>query len=196
MSTPQRLPWTAGAMAVLAAGLAPACARESTSVAAPAAPPAANLPTLTAAAPPTARVGATLKAPIAIFPDRLTWGDHPAMLTPGAKMAVIEGDPSSPGALFAVRLKLPPNYKIMPHWHPTDEHVTVLTGSLLVGHGDAFAREAMTELPAGGFGALPASHHHFASSGNTETIIQVHAVGPLEFNYIDPADDPRSLRTK
>jgi quercetin dioxygenase-like cupin family protein len=158
--------------------------------------PLDNPPTLTGAvtpAPaPSAPVGATLREPIVVSADRLAWTDAPPMLPPGARVAVIEGDPSSPNALFTLRAKFPPNYRIMPHTHPTDEHATVLSGTFLIGHGSTFAREQMTELPPGGYAAMPVGHAHFAATGNTETIIQIHAVGPLEFIYINPADDPRN----
>ena len=63
------------------------------------------------------------------------WGAPPPILPAGAKFAVIDGDPAGKG-LVTVRLKMPAGYKIPPHWHPTDEHVTVLAGSLGIGMGD------------------------------------------------------------
>jgi quercetin dioxygenase-like cupin family protein len=195
---------SAGALAALTLTLTfvPACARGTRS----AAPVESRPPALTAATgegrigsaepyAPGTRVGATVKAPIVVFPDRMAWDEPPPMVSPGAKMAILEGDPTAPNnALFTLRMKLPANYRFMPHWHPTDEHVTVLSGSLLIGHGDSFAHDQMTELPAGGFAVLPAGHHHFAAAGNTEAIVQIHAVGPFEFNYVNPADDPRNQR--
>jgi quercetin dioxygenase-like cupin family protein len=193
------------AVAALAVAFVPACTRDH---APPTASPVGSRPpTLTAAtaaggragaAEPHAHgtsIGATVKAPIIVSPHRLSWGEPPPMIPRGAQIAIIEGDPSTPNALFTLRAKLPANYRFMPHWHPTDEHVTVLSGTLLIGHGDTFSRGEMTELPAGGFAVLPAHHHHFASAADTETIIQIHAVGPLEFNYVHPADDPRNQTT-
>jgi len=60
-----------------------------------------------------------------IAPDAVAWGDAPPVLAKGAMIAVLYGDPSQPG-MFIVRFRLPADYKIMPHWHPTDENVTVL----------------------------------------------------------------------
>jgi len=189
------------AVVAFAVAFAPACGRDHTTPAA--SPVESRPPTLTAATAASGRagavaphahgasIGATVKAPIIVYPHRLSWGDPPPMIPRGAQIAIVEGDPSTPNALFTLRAKLPANYRFMPHWHPTDEHVTVLSGTLLIGHGDTFSRGEMTELPAGGFAVLPAHHHHFASAGNAETIIQIHAVGPLEFNYVNPADDPR-----
>ena len=110
-------------------------------------------------------------------------------------MALLEGDPSAPNALFTVRLRLPANYKIMPHSHPSDEHVTVMSGTLALGMGDKHDPAQLKDLPAGGFGVMPAGHHHFAMA-RTDTVIQVHAMGPFEFVYVNPQDDPRKRATK
>src|SRR6266852_4799154 len=62
-------------------------------------------------------------------PDEIQWGAPPPFLEPGAQFAVLEGDPAQAG-LYTIRAKLPDGYKIKPHWHPTAEHVTVLSGTL------------------------------------------------------------------
>lgn len=70
---------------------------------------------------------------VILTPDKLAWKPHPA-LPPGAMAAVLSGDPSKSG-LYAVRVKLPDGYKVPPHWHPTDENVTVIEGTLMIGTG-------------------------------------------------------------
>ncbi len=50
--------------------------------------------------------------------DGLTWGPAPPVLPKGAKIAVLSGDPSKDG-LYVLRLKMPANYKIPAHNHPT-----------------------------------------------------------------------------
>jgi len=119
--------------------------------------------------------------------DQIKWGDAPPMLTKGAKMAVLYGDPSKDG-LFIVRLKMPANYKIMPHWHPTDENATVISGALAIGMGDKLDPKTKT-LGAGGFVSLPAKMHHYAFS-TKETIVEVSAMGPFALTYVNPEDDP------
>ena len=101
---------------------------------------------------------------------------------------VVSGDPGKPG-LFVVRLKLPAGYKINPHWHPTDEHVTVLSGTFALGMGEKFDQAAMTELPVGGYALLPAQMRHYAMAKG-ETTVQVHGQGPFTLTYVNPADDP------
>src|SRR5438128_4841597 len=65
----------------------------------------------------------------------IKWEDAPPFIPPGAKAAVLQGNPSEKG-LFTIRLKLPANYRVPAHWHPTDEHVSVFSGALYMGMGD------------------------------------------------------------
>jgi quercetin dioxygenase-like cupin family protein len=123
----------------------------------------------------------------ATAPDGIKWGDAPPVFNKGAKMAVLYGDPSKSG-LFIVRLKVPANYKIMPHTHPTDENVTVVSGSFAVGMGDKLDPKAKA-MPAGSFFSMPANMHHYAFS-TKETIVEVSAMGPFQITYVDPKDDP------
>lgn len=118
----------------------------------------------------------------------ITWMDVPPFLAKGAKIAVLQGDPSKEGE-FTVRLMFPANYKVAPHWHPTTENVTVIKGTLYVGTGDEMDEDSAKELQTGGFASIPATHHHFAFCKD-ECIVQVHAMGPFVINYINPADDP------
>lgn len=116
------------------------------------------------------------------------WGPAPAVFPAGAKMAVLSGDPSRRD-LFTVRLDMPSGYKIAPHYHPTDEHVTVISGNFLVGMGDKLDANKTTSLKAGGFVTAPAQAHHFAIA-RSHTVVQVHAMGPFQITYVNPADDP------
>jgi quercetin dioxygenase-like cupin family protein len=118
----------------------------------------------------------------------LTWGPAPAIFPAGAKMAVLQGDPGKSG-LFTVRLDLPDGYKVAPHTHPTDEALTVITGTFLLGMGDKLDAAHATKLTAGTFGTVDANMHHFAITQG-RTIVQVHAMGPFVLTYVNPADDP------
>jgi hypothetical protein len=61
----------------------------------------------------------------------LHWGPAPAVFPPGAKMAVVSGDPSKAGS-FTIQLAMPDGYRIPPHFHPTDEAVEVKQGATVV----------------------------------------------------------------
>jgi len=127
-------------------------------------------------------------------PKDLKWGDAPPVFEKGATMALESGDPSKEG-LYCVRLKMPAGYRINPHWHPTDEHVTVISGTFALGMGDKFDKASMKELPPGGYALLPAQMHHYAMA-KTAAIVQVHGQGPFALTYVNPADDPTQRTAK
>jgi quercetin dioxygenase-like cupin family protein len=127
-------------------------------------------------------------AHVALTAAEVTWGAPPPSLSPGARFAVVSGDPSGNGP-FTIRLQMPAGYKIAPHWHPTDEHVTVVSGVFAVGMGEKFDPNITKALSAGGYASLPAEMRHFAFAKST-AVIQVHGMGPFVFNYVNPADDP------
>jgi hypothetical protein len=118
----------------------------------------------------------------------LKWGPAPPILEKGAELAVVAGDPSKAGP-YVIRLKLPAGFKVAPHWHPTDENVTVVSGTFALGMGEKFDAAALKDLPAGGFGLMPAEMRHFAQA-KTAAVVQVHGIGPFALNYVNPADDP------
>ena len=122
-------------------------------------------------------------------------GTRAASLPPGAKMGVLVGDPSKAGMPYVVRAKLPDGYKVPPHWHPSDENVTVLQGTLLMGTGEKFDPAKAEEMPTGSFMRMPKTMRHYAIAKG-ETIIQLHGIGPFEINYVNPADDPRKKDEK
>jgi quercetin dioxygenase-like cupin family protein len=127
-------------------------------------------------------------APTVLTPDKITWGDPPPVLAPGAKMAVLSGNPKGPGE-FVVRLRMPDGYKIMPHWHPTQEDVTVISGEFRVAMGDTWDDSKLGALTPGSFAAVPARHRHYAQAhGDTE--VQVNGMGPFKLYYVNPADNP------
>src|SRR5215210_2315262 len=67
--------------------------------------------------------------------DAVKWGPAPPLLPAGAQAAVLLGDPSKEGP-FTIRLSAPDGYKVPPHFHPTTENVTVISGTFHVGTGD------------------------------------------------------------
>jgi hypothetical protein len=123
-----------------------------------------------------------------------TWGPAPPVFQAGAQMAVLQGNPMSAGP-YTVRLKMPDGYKIMPHWHPTTENVTVISGTFHLGTGPTFDDSKGTDMPAGSFGFIGPHMQHFAWATG-ETIVQVHGMGPFKLTYVNPADDPSKTAMK
>jgi quercetin dioxygenase-like cupin family protein len=121
-------------------------------------------------------------------PNEIKWGPVPPVLPAGAQMAVLAGDPAGTG-FVTLRLKMPAGYQIPPHWHPTDEHVTVISGTLALGMGDTLDRKHSKVLRAGGYAVAPASMHHFAWT-KTGAIVEVSLIGPFAITYVNADDDP------
>lgn len=121
-------------------------------------------------------------------PTDVKWGPAPPTLPKGAQLAVLSGDPSKNG-LYVIRLKMPANYQIPAHHHPTAENLTILSGSFHAGMGDKLDRAKTVTFEPGGFAAMPANMNHYAWASR-DTVVQVHGEGPFSIVYVDPADDP------
>jgi len=122
-------------------------------------------------------------------PSEVPWRDGPESLPAGAKVAVLEGDPSKDG-FFTMRLLLPDGYRVAPHWHPKVERLTIISGTLNLGTGDRFDAAATKALPAGTYSSMPPKMTHFAWATG-ETMLQLSSIGPWQVIYVDPSDDPR-----
>lgn len=129
----------------------------------------------------------------AVTPDTIPWGQAPPVVQPGAKFAVLEGDPTGSSGDYTIRLKMPDGFRIAPHWHPLRENVTIISGTFKVGMGDTFEADKMKAFPAGSFAFLDPEMHHYAMASG-ETIVQVHGQAPFQFNYVHPEDDPSRKR--
>src|SRR5262252_3303335 len=132
--------------------------------------------------------GADESTHVMLTPPDIQWGDAPPVLPPGAKLAVLYGDPGKT-ALFILRLKLPNGYKVPAHSHPADENVTVLSGSFSMGMGEKFDAAKMKAYGPGSFLVMPATSHHYAMTRG-ETIVEVAGMGPFGITYANPADEP------
>jgi quercetin dioxygenase-like cupin family protein len=136
---------------------------------------------------------ATHAAPMLHGPQDVVWGPCPPALPAGCKLAVLAGDPSAE-VLFTIRFWLPDGYRVAPHTHPTDENVTVVSGTLHAGMGDA-VKAGAEALRAGGFTVVQANMSHFVWFEG-DTVLQIHGMGPFAITYVNPADDPRATPAK
>ena len=125
-------------------------------------------------------------------PPQVQWMDAPSAIPPGAKIAVLEGNPFEPG-LYTMRLQMPAGYRIPPHWHAKSEHVTVISGTFNLGMGQQFDTKSAMAMPAGTFGFLGPNMKHFAFASEP-TVIQLHGEGPWGIYYVNDADDPRKAK--
>jgi hypothetical protein len=125
----------------------------------------------------------------AFTPDTIHWGPAPPVVEKEAQFAVLEGDPTASSGDYTIRLKMPDGFRIAPHWHPLRENVTVISGTFKVGMGDAFETSKMGTFAAGSFAYMDPDMHHYAMASG-ETVVQVHGQAPIQFNYVNPKDDP------
>jgi hypothetical protein len=123
-------------------------------------------------------------------PNEIAWKPGPESLPPGAKIAVLEGDPAKEG-FFTMRVLMPDGYRVAPHWHPNVERLTIISGTVNLGTGDRFDATATKALPAGTYSSMPPKMTHFAWMTG-ETVLQLSSIGPWQVVYVDPADDPRN----
>ena len=138
-------------------------------------------------------VGAFMAAPVwadeytAVMQKDIKWQDAPS-IGPGAKTAVIDGDPKSSGP-FVMRLKAPPNTTIGVYTHPATENVTVLSGALYFAAGDKFDAKAAKAYGPGSYFSIAQGKPMFAFTKDKETVIQLNGNGPWGITYLDKKED-------
>jgi quercetin dioxygenase-like cupin family protein len=120
--------------------------------------------------------------------DQIVFQDNNAF-PPGAKTAVLLGDAAKPG-LFILQVKLPPNYTVPPHLHPSLETVVMLSGSMGLGSGESVEKSGEMLKPGSTF-LVPAKHAHYCWTGDEGATFQVTVNAPFDLIYVNPADDPR-----
>ena len=105
----------------------------------------------------------------------------------GCDIAAVDGDMNAEGTPFVLRLRCTDGSKIPAHWHPTDENVTVLKGTFMVGMGESFDESKMQAMNVGNFVSMPKEVRHYAMSKG-DTIVQVHGAGPFKVNWVNPSE--------
>lgn len=125
---------------------------------------------------------------LGVTPGDIKWQDAPS-LGPGAKTAVIHGDPKSSGP-FVMRAKLPPNTTIGLHTHPATENVTILSGTLYFAAGDKPDPKAAKAFGPGGYFSIGQGKPMVAYSKDSEVVFQLHGTGPWGITYLDKKDVP------
>lgn len=120
----------------------------------------------------------------------LKWGAAPPSLPSGAQMAVVKGDPGAKG-MFTLQLKMPADYAVPAHWHPTNETVKVLSGSVHYGMADKLDMTKAKTLTVGHSVTMKAKMNHWVHAPAPATL-EVSGMGPFEITYVDPKDDPRT----
>ncbi|MGH6830024.1 MAG: cupin domain-containing protein [Methylocella sp.] len=126
-----------------------------------------------------------------VAPDQLVW----KTLIPGAEMTVVFGDPDKMGGLYVIRIRSKGEVKVPPHWHVTDEHITVLEGSFWIGPGEQFDASKLQEMKVGAHAVMPAGVRHFSLT-KADNMIELFGEAPFVVNFVNPEDDPRKAKSK
>ena len=119
------------------------------------------------------------KKPIQLNENDLSWRAG----MPGTLLSVLEGNPQS-DSLYTLRVKFPAHYLVKPHWHTSDERVTVLSGSVYVGYGDNVDKNKSVKFTAGGYYVNPPLLHHYVWTDEPAEI-QITGIGPWVVNYAE-----------
>jgi hypothetical protein len=76
-----------------------------------------------------------------------------------------------------------------------NEVVTVISGTIRLGMGDADDKSTAQALPGGSFFAPSPATVHYAYA-DEESVVQINTTGPWGLTYVNPKDDPRQNRSR
>ena len=124
----------------------------------------------------------------ALMQKDIKWQDAPS-IGPGAKTAVIDGDPKSSGP-FVMRLMVPPKTTIKLHTHPANENVTILSGTLYFAASDKFDPKIAKAFGPGSYFSIAQGKPMFAYTKDKEAVVQIHGTGPWGITYLESKDSP------
>lgn len=124
----------------------------------------------------------------AVMQKDIKWQDAPS-IGPGAKSAIIDGDPKSSGP-FVMRLKVPPNTTIKVHTHPANENVTILSGTFYFAASDKLDTKAARGFGPGSYFSIAQGKPMFAYTKDKEAVVQLHGNGPWGITYLESKDSP------
>ena len=115
-------------------------------------------------------------------PDQI---QYKAPMRPGGpSAAVIYGDPTKQG-LYVIRAKFAPGQKNMPHWHPDERTVVVLSGTYYFAYGEQWDESKLKPLGPGAFLTEPPKQAHYNWAKDGEVILQITGYGPTGATNIE-----------
>ena len=117
----------------------------------------------------------------ALTPSQLTYSESPR--APGVLTAPLFGVPSN-AEYYVFRAKYPPSTVNVPHHHPGDEELTVIAGTLYIGHGTTLDRDKATAYPPGSYIREPAGTVHYLFTKDEIVEVEVRGMGPRKNIYL------------
>jgi quercetin dioxygenase-like cupin family protein len=122
--------------------------------------------------------------------NEVSFQDTRGLMPPGAKMAMLEGDPAL-AQTYTIRVKVPKGFKMPVHAHSNGERMTVLSGNVKVAMGDRWSEQALKPMKSPAIALFPRDQMHYAEVIE-DAVIQLAGVGPYDIKYANPAEDPAS----
>jgi quercetin dioxygenase-like cupin family protein len=107
---------------------------------------------------------------------------------PNLEMARVEGDFMVADKPYAVLLRLKDGAWISPHWHPREQRIVVMSGTLRFGLGESLDSAGADDVAAGGFVVLPAAAHHYEGARG-ETTFLIMGIGPMQTFFVGRGQD-------
>jgi quercetin dioxygenase-like cupin family protein len=108
-----------------------------------------------------------------LAPNELVYQPNPS----GPDIAIVAGDPTKEG-FYVIRARFKPGVMSRPHYHPTDRHVTVISGTWWAGRGPNFDPNSTIPLGAGSYMLHPAGEVHYDGAKDVEAIVEIKGIGP------------------
>jgi hypothetical protein len=108
------------------------------------------------------------------LPKDIKWTGRPG----GPQTALLQGNPNEVGSLYIQFLKWPKGTGSMPHNHPTDRFIYVISGTWWKGAGKEYKPETMVPVPAGSFVRDVANLYHYDGAKDEDCIIEMVGIGP------------------
>ncbi len=107
------------------------------------------------------------------LPDNIKWTGRPG----GPQTALLAGDPSKEG-IYVQLLKWPKGSGSMPHSHPKDRFIYVISGTWYCGSGADYKPETMQAMPAGTYIHHIAKQIHYDGAKDGDVVIELVGEGP------------------
>lgn len=110
-----------------------------------------------------------------IHEDQIIYKAFPAL--PDIKYAFLLGAIDKAGP-YLIRVKLQKDGKVLPHTHPDDRIVTILSGEVYVGYGTTIDDKKMMLMRPGSTYTAPANVPHYSFARTSDVTYQESGVGP------------------
>jgi quercetin dioxygenase-like cupin family protein len=117
---------------------------------------------------------------VIVKPEELVWQENKE----GPDIAVVYGDPQKEG-FYIIRARFRPGVMSRPHYHPTDRHVTVISGTWWAGRGTKLDPNDTVPLGPGSYMMHPAGAPHFDGAKDVEAIVEIKGIGPAPSIRVD-----------